>query len=130
MPGILPSSASFRSMMRLILNFRYTPLARPVSSHRRTSLDEYFGVFLLLTTCAFVAMPAIRSRPRAHAGFFQFRQLFVSGFLKGIPSSSSTKRLISGSEFEKVRLMFMPWVKFTSAMLISGNTPCSLRPIE
>src|SRR5262249_26470859 len=52
-----------------------------------------------------------------------------SGFLKGIPSCCSTKRERSGLELLKVMLMFMPWVNSTSAMLISGNTPCSERPM-
>src|SRR5690349_21184192 len=52
-----------------------------------------------------------------------------SGLANGNPICSSTKRLSSGVEFRKVRLMFMPWVNTTSAMLISGNTPCSFTPI-
>lgn len=128
MPGILPSSASFRSMMRLIRNLRYTPRARPVSSQRRTVRDEYFGVLLLLATCAFVAMCADSlGCPCQGASRSQFD---VSGLRKGIPSSASTNLLNSGLELEKQKLMFIPWVNVTSAMLISGNTPCSFRPIE
>lgn len=119
MPGIFPSSASLRSMIRLIRNFRYTPRARPVSSQRRTRRLEYFGVLLLLATCAFVAIGQ---------SLFQLRA--SSGLRKGMPSSASTNRLNTGFEFEKQQLMFIPCVNWTSAMLISGNTPCSVRPNE
>src|SRR5204863_9048534 len=56
MPGILPSRASLRSMMRLMRNLRYTPRARPVSSHRRTMRLLNLGLRLLLATCALVAI--------------------------------------------------------------------------
>jgi hypothetical protein len=56
MPGILPSRASLRSMIREILNLRYTPLERPVSWHRRTVRLEYFGVLLLLAIWALVVI--------------------------------------------------------------------------
>ncbi len=118
-PGIFPSNASFRSMMRLMRNLRYTPLERPVSSHRRTVRVENFGVRLVFAICAFVVM-----RPPEPTQFFS------PTFWNGIPNCSSTNRLFSGSEFEKEKLMFIPCVNWTSAMLISGNTPCSFRPIE
>lgn len=112
-PGTLPSRASFRSMMRLTRNFRYTPRDLPVSSQRRTIRDENFGVRFDLATCAFVAI-----------GYL------LSGLRNGNPSSSRTNRLISGLEREKQMLMFMPWVNCALAMSISGKTPCSLTPIE
>ena len=163
-PGILPSSASFRSMMRLMRNLRYTPRARPVSSHRRTVRVENFGLRFARATCAFVAIrpllrcscplssplwraaglrPTQRSacRPLSFPGSldpaltpstpdYAAFSAFFSSFWKGMPSSARKKRLNSGFERSKTRLMFMPCVKVTSAMLISGNTPCSVSPIE
>jgi len=46
-------------MMRLILNLRYTPRDRPVSSHRRTFLVENLGVLFDLATCALVVIVSI-----------------------------------------------------------------------
>lgn len=44
-PGIFPCSASSRSTIRLMRNFRYTLRARPVISHRRTFRELNLGVF-------------------------------------------------------------------------------------
>lgn len=121
MPGIFPSSASLRSMMRLTRNLRYTPRARPVSSHRRTIRELYFGVRLDFATCAFVAMSVFPyRRPQAACSFLR----------NGIPSSVKMNRLNSAFEFRNEMLMFIPCVNVTRVMSISGNTPCSLRPIE
>lgn len=43
-------------MIRLILNLRYTPCERPVSSQRRTIRLLNFGLRLDLATCALVAI--------------------------------------------------------------------------
>lgn len=124
MPGIFPSRASLRSMIRLMRNLRYTPWARPVSSQRRTVRVLNLGFLRLLAICALVVMGASLS------GYFFCLGPDSSGLAKGIPICSSTKRLSSGVELENVKLMFMPWVNVTSAMLISGKTPCSLIPME
>src|SRR5204863_1688894 len=56
MPGILPSRASLRSMMRLTRNLRYTPRARPVNSHRRTMRLLNLGARFDLAICALVVI--------------------------------------------------------------------------
>jgi len=77
------------------------------------------------------SLPAARNRP---PWWFALSQLAfflgVAGLRNGIPRLSSTARLFALFEFRKTKLMFMPCVKVTFAMLISGNTPCSLRPTE
>lgn len=115
-------------MMRLIRNLRYTPRGRPVSSQRRTVLLENLGFRLLLAIWALVAMRYLLLPAHAPAG--RLGQFFSSGLVKGIPSFSSTNWLRSGLELANDMLMFMPCVKVASAMLISGNTPCSFRPME
>jgi hypothetical protein len=116
-PGIFPSSANFLSMIRDTRNFRYTPRARPVNWHRRTVRVLNFGFRKDLAICALVVICVLHP-------------YFWSAFRNGIPNCSSTNRLFSGLEFENTKLMCIPCVNVTSAMLISGNTPCSVSPIE
>src|SRR5437879_6438921 len=95
MPGILPSSANFRSMMRLMRNLRYTPRERPVSSHRRMIRVEYLGFRWDLAICALVVMLRARYRGwgrcgkklvRGHAGVAAF-SAFGSGLASGLGCS-------------------------------------------
>ena len=130
MPGIFPSRASFRSMMRLMRNLRYTPWARPVSSHRRTIRVLNLGFRRVLAICALVVIASFLLVRRSSFFLYARRAAGSSGLAKGMPICSSTKRLSSGLELLNEKLMFMPWVNVTSAMLISGNTPCSDRPTE
>jgi len=135
-PGILPSRANFRSMMRLMRNFRYTPRTRPVNWQRRTVRVLNFGGRLLLTNWAVVVMCSRLTSVRvlcstlpAYADFL-WTPPAGSGLRNGIPNSARMNRLTSGVEPLNEMLMFIPCVNVASAMLISGNTPCSVIPQE
>ena len=117
-PGIMPWSASSRSMIRLMPNFRYTPRARPVIWQRfRLRVENLGGLFISAKT-RLLAMVK-----KGTQGPYPF-----SSFAKGTPSSVSTNRLIAGFECSKTRLTFIPCVMVTVAMLISGHTACSVSP--
>ena len=113
-PGILPSLARVRKQIRQILNFRYTPCARPQSSHRRTTREANFGFCLAFQTKALLAIYQSCSSVR----------------WKGIPISVNNRRPSASLRAPVTKVTFMPWLNSILSRLISGKTDCSPRPIE
>lgn len=124
-PGIWPLLAMFRRQMRHSLNLRYTARDRPHTPHRRMRRVENFGFSPALCIQAFVAIGFVTRLAGIRRLKVRFRYL-----RNGIPISVSSVRASASFRADVQMVTFMPCWRVTLSGLISGNTVCSLRPIE